>query len=195
MREREAHEVERLLSDVEWAMAQQFPARDLLPMLKRLVQNAPAGSPAALFGKLRLSELTVTQKPWYAARLAREVLACGDDDRAWAVLGLAHTLLGNYHSAGKAYRKAIALCPDGAVYHHNLGHLLDMALDRPADALTYLQTACRLLPDESEVASSYAHALARVGQREQAKVVLKRALRLPAAEVDSLLDEWLAAHK
>jgi len=137
MPERPSPDLERMLTDVEWAMSKQFAARDLVPMLENLVRAAPPVSEAAYFAKLRLSELIVGDAPFRAARLARDVLVRGESERAWAVLGLAHTLLGNYRVAARSYRKALALAPECPVYEHNLGHVMDVAMDRPRDTLVH----------------------------------------------------------
>jgi Tfp pilus assembly protein PilF len=189
MHRRSGRELDQLITDVEWAMAQRFPARDLVPMLENLVKAAPSGSEAAHFAKLQLAELTVMKAPWRAARLARDVLTSGERDRAWAVLALAHTLLGHYRIAARSYRRALALAPECAVYLHNLGHLLDIGLNRPRDAVGYLARAHRGLPEEPEIASSYAHALARLGQLTEARKLLARAVRDPE-RADRLLAEW-----
>jgi len=193
MPERPSPDLERMLTDVEWAMSKQFAARDLVPMLENLVRAAPAASEAAYFAKLRLSELIVGDAPFRAARLARDVLVRGESDRAWAVLGLAHTLLGNYRVAARSYRRALALAPDCGVYEHNLGHVLDVALNRPHDALAHLERAHRDLPEESEVASSYAHALLRSGQLDKARKLLALAVESPD-EADGILKAWQYAN-
>jgi len=178
-----------MLTDVEWAMSKQFAARDLVPMLENLVRAAPAASEAAYFAKLRLSELIVGEAPFRAARLARDVLVRGESDRAWGVLGLAHTLLGNYRVAARSYRRALALAPDCGVYEHNLGHVLDVALNRPHDALPHLERAHRDLPEESEITSSYAHALLRSGQPKKARALLAQAVG-SAEAADEVLKAW-----
>ncbi|MEP7051438.1 MAG: tetratricopeptide repeat protein [Pseudomonadota bacterium] len=185
MPERPSPDLERMLTDVEWAMSKQFAARDLVPMLENLVRAAPSDSEASYFAKLRLSELIVGDAPFRAARLARDVLDSGESDRAWAVLGLAHTLLGHYRLAVRSYRRALALAPECAVYEHNLGHVLDVALSRPKDALVHLERAHRFSPGEGEIASSYAHALLRSGQLEKARILLASAVNSPeqAAEI------------
>jgi tetratricopeptide (TPR) repeat protein len=182
-----------MLTDVEWAMSKHFAARDLVPMLENLVRAAPAASEAAYFAKLRLSELIVGSAPFRAARLARDVLVRGESDRAWAVLGLAHTLLGNYRVAARSYRRALALAPDCGVYEHNLGHVLDVALNRPHDALAHLERAHRDLPEESEIASSYAHALLRSGQLDKARKLLALAVKSPE-QADEILKAWQFAN-
>jgi len=193
MPERPSPDLERMLTDVEWAMSKQFAAKDLVPMLENLVRAAPAASEAAYFAKLRLSELIVGDAPFRAARLARDVLVSGESDRAWGVLGLAHSLLGNYRVAARSYRRALALAPDVAVYDHNLGHLLDVAMNRPRAALAHLARAHRGLPEESEVASSYAHALLRSGQPERAYELLCKAVRTEA-EAREILKAWQCAN-
>jgi len=193
MPERPSPDLERMLTDVEWAISKQFAARDLLPMLENLLRAAPPRSEAAYFAKLRLSELIVADAPFRAARLARDVLGRGESERAWAVLGLAHTLLGNYRIAARAYRRALALAPECPVYEHNLGHVLDVALDRPRDALVHLARAHRDLPNEAEIASSYAHALLRSGQLQRARELLLSAVKDPN-EAESILAAWQYAN-
>ena len=193
MPERPSPDLERMLTDVEWAMSKQFAARDLVPMLENLVRAAPTVSEAAYFAKLRLSELIVGDAPFRAARLARDVLVRGESDRAWAVLGLAHTLLGNYRVAARSYRRALLLAPECAIYEHNLGHVLDVAMNRPRDALAHLARAHRDLPEESEIASSYAHALLRSGQLEKARELLAKAVKCPA-EAAEILKTWQYAN-
>lgn len=185
-----AKDYESLLNAVEWARRQRFSARELAPMLERLIAAAPPDAIERRSAKLELAELTVATRPFRAARLARDVLAGGSDDRAYGVLGLAHTLLGNYRAAARAYRQAIALAPRCPSYRHNLGHLIDVAFDAPARALVHLEIAHRELPGEAEIASSYAHALLRAGQGERAFSVLKGAFGARAAE---LLESWRAA--
>jgi tetratricopeptide (TPR) repeat protein len=157
------------------------------------VRAAPPASDASYFAKLRLSELIVGDSPFRAARLARDVLASGESDRAWAVLGLAHSLLGHYRMAVRSYRRALALAPDCAVYEHNLGHVLDVALDRPRDALVHLERAHRSMPQEREISSSYAHALLRSGQPEKALELLRCAVDSPTA-AEEILKAWQYAN-
>src|SRR4051812_32254597 len=192
MPERPSPDLERMLTDVEWAISKQFAARDLVPMLENLVRAAPAASEASYFAKLRLSELIVGDAPFRAARLARDVLSSGESDRAWAVLGLAHSLLGHYRLAARSYRRALVLAPDCGVYEHNLGHVLDVALNRPRDALVHLERAHKNMPEEREISSSYAHALLRSGQPEKARELLLCAVNGPA-EADAILKTWRRA--
>jgi Flp pilus assembly protein TadD len=161
-------------------------------MLEKLLRHAPATSAHAIFAKRQLAELTVQRAPWRAARLARDVLeVLPEDDRAWAVLGLAHTLLGHFRSAEHAYREAVQLAPFSPWYAHNLGHLMDVALDRPKDALRYLLAAHRSLPHEPEIAGSLAHALARANRWHEAVPILSKALGKDEAAAEAMLRDWL----
>jgi len=115
------------------------------------------------------------------------------DDGAWAVLGLAQSLLANYRYAAHAYERALALTPDNPWYAHNLGHLYDVALDRPADALPLLSRATFAQPAEADIAASYAHALARCGKVTMAKRILRRAIRRGGTADQMALARWLDA--
>jgi len=191
MKEERALELDRLLTNVAWAMERGLGARDLVPMLEKVVARAPRGSSVAGVARCQLAELLVERAPWRAARLTQEALAEGEDDRAWAVLGLAHTLLGNYGCAKKAYTRALALAPGCASYAHNLGHLLDVALGRTREALPYLQTAHRAEPGDPEIAASYALGLARAGRLAEACDLLARALGETPRATYRLIHRWL----
>lgn len=186
-----AQPVERLLGNVQWAMARGLGPRDLVPMLDKLARRAEPGSDVELFARRELAALLAGTQPWRAARLCIDVLACAPEDaQAWSVLGLAHSLLGNYRCARRAYLRARELSPDCAATAHNLGHLLDLAFDSPRGALPHLLAAYRLAPDEVEIAGSYAHALVRAGRLDDARRVLTQALADEPGRVDGLLARW-----
>ena len=96
----------------------------------------------AVIGRRLQAFLRELKNPWRAAIYAKRVVTeRPDDDRGWALLGLSQTLLGHYRFAVSAYQKALACAPNNPWYAHNLGHLLDVALDRAQDALQWLRTA------------------------------------------------------
>jgi tetratricopeptide (TPR) repeat protein len=166
----------------------------LLPMLARLARLAPERSDAWIFAHRHLAELAVERDPWRASLFARRVVALEPaDDGAWAVLGLAQSLLGHHRFAARAYERALSIAPHNPWYAHNLGHLYDVALDRPEDALPLLARATEAETGENEIAASYAHALARCGQVVLAKRVLKRAIRHGATAEQASLWRWLEA--
>ena len=187
-------DVERLRREVEQALRDSADAEDILPLLARLARAAAPESDAWIYAHRHLAELGVEHDPWRAALFARRVIARRpDDDGAWAVLGLAQSLLGNYRYAARAYERALALAPDNPWYAHNLGHLYDVALDRSADALPLLARATFAQPDEADIAASYAHALARCGKVAMAKRVLRRAIRRGGTADQMVLSRWLDA--
>ncbi len=183
--------VETLVSDVSWAISRGLPKRDLLAMLRRLIATAEPGSPEQDFAKLELSELLVGDEPFRAARLALDVLKGGPEPRAFGVLGIAHSMLGNFRAARRAYEQAVALEPEHPAYRHNLGHLLDIAFGRPKEALRHLAVARRVRPDEPAIVTSEAHALAKSGQRARATTLLVQALGWSALEAEERIAEWL----
>jgi tetratricopeptide (TPR) repeat protein len=185
-------EVEKLIAHVQWGIDHDFCARDLAPMLERLIRRAPIESDAGTFARQTLAELSVAEQPWRAARLTRDLIAA---ERASAqthgVLALAHSLLGNFRCAVQAYERALALAPDCVEYSHNLGHLLDVALERPRQALVHLGRAHRAEPDDVEIAASYAHALQHAGRTRDARRLLSRVVE--PALADELLTRWAEA--
>jgi tetratricopeptide (TPR) repeat protein len=186
--------VERMVSDVSWAISRGLPKRDLLAMLKRLIASAAPGSPEQSFAKLELSELIVGDEPFRAARLALDVLKDeGPEPRAFGVLGIAHSLLGHFRAARRAYERAVELEPEHPAYRHNLGHLLDVAFDRPREALRHLALARRVRPSEPAIVTSEAHALTRAGQAARAVQLLERSLGWSRAEAESRVESWLTA--
>jgi tetratricopeptide (TPR) repeat protein len=182
--------VERLQSNIAWAVAHGLGARDLIPMLERLIEHAAVGSDCRVAAERQLAELIVETAPWRAAVLTRDVLRHKDDDRAWALYGLAHTLLGNHRSARSAYMRALARSPGCASYAHNLGHLIDVAFEQPREALRWLKQAHGAAPAEEEIAASYAHALVRTEQVPQALAVLERVFK-SRARSEKLIARWL----
>jgi tetratricopeptide (TPR) repeat protein len=185
--------VEQLFSDVSWAISRGLPKRDLLAMLRRLIASAAPGSPEHTFAKLELSELLLGDEPFRAARLAMDVLRVTPEPRAYGVLGIAHSMLGAYRAAKQAYEQAVLLAPEHPGYRHNLGHLLDVAFNRPREALRHLAIARRERPDEPAIVTSEAHALARVGQAARARALLVEALGWSGDEASAKVESWLAS--
>lgn len=146
--------------------------------LERIVELAEPGDADALFAHRHLAELLVEQHPWKAALHLRQVLRTEQgDDVIHALMGLCQALLGNYKSAVLSYRRALEHAPHTPWYHHNLGHLLDVALEQPEAALRHLRAAHRMEPDHDEIGASLAHCLARGGVMDEAKKLAEEAVR------------------
>jgi tetratricopeptide (TPR) repeat protein len=183
---------QELRRQIEWTLARAIDPADVLPMLHRLSRVADEGSDESLFALLHLAELLVERDPWRAALFARRLLAHRpDDDRAWATLAFCQTLLGHYRYAASAYHRALSTAPKNPWYAHNLGHLLDVALNRATDAVGWLKRAYDSASYSGEVASSYAHALARIGEVAEARKVLTRAMKRSPSREHAALLKWL----
>jgi len=188
----DAPESKRLQRDVETALRRALDPSDVLPLLHRLARTAPDGSEESIFANRQLAELLAERHPWRATLYARRALVhLPSDDRSWAALGLCQTLLGNYRFAVASYHRALQSAPKNPWYAHNLGHLLDVALGRPSDALFWLRTAYVAAPSNGEICASFAHALARAGELAEAKKVLARAMKRGTSREFAALARWL----
>jgi tetratricopeptide (TPR) repeat protein len=186
-------EAAKLRRDVELALSGPDPLR-VLPLLHRLAARAEDGSDECVFAHRQLAEVLLERDPWRAALHARRVVGMRpEDDRAWAALGLSQSLLGNHQYASRALVRALALSPDNPWYAHNLGHTLDVALDKPREALPHLRRAYTRSDKNVDVATSLAHALARCGKTRAAKALLGRALKQSPSPERRALMKWIDA--
>lgn len=166
-------DAEELQREAEWLLAHAHDPAEALPVLHRLARVAPPNSEPSAFAHRSLAELIIERDPWRAAIFARTALRrAPDDDRTWAVLALAHTLMGHFRSAERAYREAMKRAPQNGWYAHNLGHLLDVALDDAPGAVALLELAHAVHPTSPAVVASFVHALARAGHGERARAIL-----------------------
>jgi hypothetical protein len=185
-------ESERLKRDVVGALERALDPSDVLPMLHRLSRTAAPGSEEAVFAHRQLAELLIERHPWRATLFARKVLAAlPGDDRAWAVLAASQAMLGHYRFAVTGYKRALEGAPNNPSYAHNLGHLLDVAMERPLEALPWLRSAYLAHAESAEIAASYAHALARAGDVAEAQRVLGGANRVGGSREHAALRRWI----
>jgi tetratricopeptide (TPR) repeat protein len=186
--------VETLRRRAERAIDEGRGRRIVEPLLERILKMAPDGHPCRIFAHRHLAELRLEEDPWAAALHLRKVVSANSlDDVSHSLMALAQALLGNYRTAVASYRRALALAPRNPWYHHNLGHLLDVALDDPHAALGHLQVALEHAdPPEHEITASVAHCLARVGRIEQARSLAEQALRAAPENRDHrALFDWI----
>lgn len=145
--------------------------------LERIIELAEPGDADALFAHHHLAELLVEGHPWRAALHLRQVLRVeSQDDAVHALMGLCQALLGNYKSAIASYTRALEAAPHTPWYHHNLGHLLDIGMERPEAAERHLRAAHRLEPEHDEITASLAHCLARRGALQEATMLAEAAV-------------------
>lgn len=187
----------KLRSQVERALERSDSASASLAtsLLGRMLELAPEGSDDTLFAHRHLAELLLEKAPWRAALHVKKALEFDDvDDALHAMMGLCQALLGNYRAAVSAYGRAAKIAPNVGWYHHNLGHLLDVALDEPARAEPHLRTACRLASHHDEVVASLAHCLARLDRKDEALELARRARALkPNKPAHRELFDWIAS--
>jgi hypothetical protein len=183
---------ERLKRDVEGALQRALDPSDVLPMLHRLSRAAVPGSEESVFAHRQLAELLIERHPWRATMHARRVLAAlPGDDRAWAVVAASQAMLGHYRFAIAAYKRALEGAPHNPSYAHNLGHLLDVAVGRPKEAVPWLRLAYSAHKESAELAASFAHALARAGDVAEARSVTESAMRRGGSREHSALRKWI----
>ena len=125
-----------------------------------------------------LAQTLVDLGRWAEAEAQCRVLLGRDsnDAETWETLALALTPQGRRGEAEHAHRRAIALKPDYAVAHHNLGELL-VTLERP-DAMDALERARNLGADGYEVAYNFGRAAVDAGDLERAETEFARAVEL-----------------
>lgn len=146
--------------------------RDVRALLDALAREAEPASEEALFAHRQLAELRLDAEPWRAALHLRQLVRSGAaDDGVHALMGLSFALLGSFRAAVAAYRRALALAPNNACYHHNLGHLLDVGLGEPAAALAHLRRAHEVRNHDPAITDSLARCLARLGKDDEARAL------------------------
>ena len=163
----------------ELALERRSHGAEAETLLQQIVDLAAEGSDDSVFAHRHLAELRLERHPWRAALHLRRVLAVrSNDDVPHALMGLCQALLGNYRVAATSYRRALQLAPSTACYHHNLGHLLDVALEQPRVAEPHLRQAFRLEPEQDEILASLAHCLAHQSKLDEAYELACEAMEL-----------------
>jgi len=172
---------ERLRDRAEEVLRGDRESARLLSLLRRLARCSDEGSDDAVFAHRHLAELLLDRDPWRASLHARALTrARPDDDRGWAALGLCQAQLGNARFAASAFEHAARLSPANPWYAHNVGLLLDVALNRPADAVPWLERAAGR-HRSVEFVRALGHALERAGRPDEARALQRR----PAAKKGS----------
>lgn len=178
-------QVRTLRHKAEALMRRARPRAEVEPLLDQLQRLSENGSEECLFAHRHLAEMRIERNPWQAALHLRAVMqAHPNDDVLHALMGLCQALLGNFRSAVSSYRRALSITPRNPWYHHNLGHVLDVALAEPEPALTHLQQAHQLEPLEDEITASLAHCLAGTGELVEARALAFDALRASPRNAD-----------
>ncbi len=186
-------ELDTLRARAEQALQRDLPKEHVRGLLEALAARASDDSPEACFANRHLAESLLEESPWRAALHLRRLLKSSpEDDAAHALMGLSQALQANYRMAVSSFRRAVAISPSNPWYHHNLGHLLDVALSQPASALPHLQRAFKAQPSQEEVGASYAQCLGRLGRCAEGLDVVIALLQKHPRHSDLLaLRSWL----
>ncbi len=188
-----AEDIDRLRRDIDRALADKLDADGVLPLLARLARATSPRSEPWLYAHRHLAEMGVEHDPW---RAAPSRAACCSSTRRTTAPGRCSAWRSRCSATTatpRAPTSALAIAPENPWYAHNLGHLYDVALNRPHDALPLLAQATEAQTGEADIAASYAHALARCGKLVLAKKILKRAIRHGATADQMALWRWLDA--
>jgi serine/threonine-protein kinase len=103
----------------------------------------------------------------------------------WACFTLADALSGiNYEECVRFYQAALAIRPETAIAHHNVGRALGMA-GRTNDTIPHLREAVRLEPKFSNAIGHLAMSLTLTGQGAEALELAKQAVSLDARSADN----------
>ncbi len=148
-----------------------------------------------MFAHRQLAEVLLERDPWRAALHARRVVHMRpEDDRAWAALGLSQSLLGNHQYASRALARALARSPDNPWYAHNLGHTLDVALDKPREAVRSSSPRVRAQREERGRRDRRSPTRSRApGETRAAQALLARVIKESPSPERRALMRWIDA--
>ena len=132
--------------------------------------KALAESQQALAGPaLNLGILLARAQQWVAAESALtdalnrnpSAVAAADE------LGYVRRALGKFEDAGRAYERSLALDPDAIRVHRNSGVLLDLYLDKGAEALAHYERALAIGGEEKPLAAWVAELRQRLNSTQK----------------------------
>jgi Flp pilus assembly protein TadD len=99
------------------------------------------------------------------------------DPRAYLELGVVQDRQGNWQDAEQSYQKALQVSPDYAPAANNLAYLMLQHDQNPDEALSYVQTARRGLPQNAQVDDTLGLAYYKKGSYELAVSTLEGAAK------------------
>jgi tetratricopeptide (TPR) repeat protein len=99
-----------------------------------------------------------------ALRLATERNA--SSATAWTELGVTLRMRGRFEDAAEAYRRALSVDASHAAAHRNLGVVLDLYLDRPAEALAAFERYRELSAEDKQLSGWIAELKQRVARAQ-----------------------------
>lgn len=100
------------------------------------------------------------------------------------LLGLAHAQRRQFEQAGRLIGKAIALLPNEALFHNNMGNV-QVECGRADEALASYRRAYELQPNRADVCNNLGVVLSRRGDAQEAEQRLLQALELQPGYIDA----------
>lgn len=144
-------------------------------MLTNLLERLPGDPEVLLIGwRLRLQERDCAGAE---ARFREHLAAAPESLQGWMQLGIALLCQERWTEAIEVLERVVAMKPDFAEAHANLGLAWWRRGDLTAAAAGYRE-ALRCSPGEAGLHASLAEVLARAGQGEEARREVERALAL-----------------
>lgn len=153
------------------------------PLLRALLARDPTHTDALLNLGMMLSDQR--KLPEAAALLHRFVDLVPDSSHGWTALGVAQSRDGDVRGATTSLGRALEIDPQNAYALRNLGSLL--VKESPQEALSILERAARLMPEDQAAQYGYAQCLLQLGRTDEADPVLVQAIQLsPLSDIAEL---------
>jgi len=99
-------------------------------------------------------------------------------------LATAYTNLGINDKAGNAYAKILGLRPNDIEALNNLAYILAEMLDKPEEALGYIERALQQNPREPNILDTHGWILLKTGQVDRAIAQLRRSVDIHASAIN-----------
>ncbi len=109
-------------------------------------------------------------------KLERDILTKPSADKYMGLAEL-YYIEGNWEKAIKYYQKVIAIKPDNAEAHYNLGVLYDQT-DRPQEAESTYKKALEINPNYAEAHNNLGNLYAKTNRLKEAEIAYKEAIKI-----------------
>jgi tetratricopeptide (TPR) repeat protein len=102
----------------------------------------------------------------------------------WSAIGANAYRQKDYENALKAFQRALAATPDDPELNNNVAYTLGVDLKRANDALPFAQAAAKAAPGSPMILDTLGALYHSLGQNEEARPVLERAVNLATTPVE-----------
>ena len=129
----------------------------------------------AYLNQIYYSGLPVEEQSRKAELLIRRAIELDDQlGEAYVALGALKEKNGLIAEAEEAFKRGIELSPNSSIAYSSYGHLLHWSLSRFDEAISMLEKALDLKPDDPGIEAQLAEALTGAGRFSEARAVLER---------------------